>query len=100
MVGSLLINGSMGFGFLIAILYFMGDVQAALDTNTGFPIIQIFYQITESRGAATAMSCVIVVAATLATIPLVASAARMLWALARDDGNWPMNEEIAYVRPC
>lgn len=84
MIGSILINGILGFAFLLAVLFCMGDIASAYETATGFPIIQIFYTITGSRGAATAMSTAVVLMATLATIPLVASAARTLWALARD----------------
>lgn len=86
MVGSLIINGVLGFAFLLAVLFCMGDIASAYETTTGYPIIQIFYTITGSRAAATAMSMAVVVMASLATIPLVASAARTLWALARDRG--------------
>lgn len=84
MIGSLIINGILGFAFLLAVLFCMGDIASAYATTTGYPIIQIFYTITGSLGAATAMSTAIILMATLATIPLVASAARTLWALARD----------------
>lgn len=87
MVGSIVINGIMGFGFLIAILFSMGDLDSALSTATGYPIIQIFYNITGNIHSATALTCTVVVMASLATIPLMASAGRMLWALARDQGE-------------
>jgi len=85
MIGSLVINGTMGFAFLLAVLFCMGDIASAYETATGFPIIQMFYTITGSLSAATAMSTAVVLMATLATIPLVVSAARTLWALARDN---------------
>lgn len=88
MVGSVVINGIMGFGFIIALLFNLGSVQAALAADTTYPIVEIFYSITRSRQAATAMSCSMVIMASLATIPLVVSASRMLWALARDKGKY------------
>lgn len=87
MVSAVVINGALGFAFLVAILFCMGDIASALDTNTGFPIIQIFYNITGSKGAASAMSSAVVLMASLSTIPLVASAARVMWAFARDQGG-------------
>lgn len=85
-IGSLLLNSALGFAFLLAILFTTGDPMAAISTPTGFPIIEIFRHVTSSVQAASAMSSAIVVMASLATIPLVASAARVLWAFARDSG--------------
>jgi amino acid transporter len=87
MLGSLGINGILGFAFLLAILFCMGDMDAALNSTTGFPIIEIFHSITGSSAAATAMTCTLILTAGLATIPLMASTSRMLWCLARDKGR-------------
>jgi choline transport protein len=86
MVGSLIINAILGFALLVALLFVMGDLDAALSTNTGYPIIEIFYHITsQNRAATTAMTCSIVVAAHLATIGLMMSTSRTMWACARDN---------------
>ncbi|KAJ3579506.1 hypothetical protein NPX13_g1057 [Xylaria arbuscula] len=86
-VGSILINGVVGFSFLIAILFSTQDFDLALASPTGFPILEIFRQTTRgSVAGATAMSSAIVLMATLATIPLMATAARMVWAFSRDQG--------------
>lgn len=87
MIGTILINGTLGFGFLVAILFNMGDLESALQTTTGFPIIQIFYSITGNVHSATALCSPIVIMPALASIPLLASASRMLWVLARDNGK-------------
>ena len=47
----------------------------------------IFLQVTGNARSASAMTSAVIVMAALATIPLVASAARMLWAFARDGGT-------------
>lgn len=96
MLGSLILNGAMGFAFLLATLYCMGDISTAVSTTTGFPIIQIFYTITGSLAGASAMTTAIIVMATLATIPLVTSAARTLWAFARDSGL-PFSRILSHV---
>jgi choline transport protein len=87
MIGSILLNGTLGFGFLVAILFCMGDLKSALDTETGYPIIQIFYNITGSTQSASALCSTLIIMAGLAAIPLLASASRMLWVLARDNGE-------------
>jgi Amino acid permease. len=93
---SILLNGALGFGFLIAVLFSMGDLQAALATPTGYPIIEIFYQATGSKKAATAMVCGLVASAVFSTLGLMASASRTTWAFARDNGL-PLSEHIAHV---
>lgn len=91
MVGSIVINGVMGFGFVVAILFNLGDVQATLTAQTTYPIIQIFYNITQNQAATTAMCCSMVIMSSLATIPLMASSSRMLCSLARDKGKAPVD---------
>lgn len=97
MLGSIIVNGCMGFGFLIGILFCMGDLETALNTTTGYPIIQIFYNVTGNIRSATALCSTVVIMASLATIPLIASAGRMLWALARDNGRWNCNISLGNV---
>ncbi|PYI06804.1 putative GABA permease [Aspergillus sclerotiicarbonarius CBS 121057] len=84
MLGSVTINGVMGFAFLLAVLFCMGDMDTALNSPTGYPIIEIFRSATGSRAASTAMTSTLIFTAWLGTIALLASAARMLWSLARD----------------
>ncbi|RMJ08802.1 hypothetical protein CDV36_011599 [Fusarium kuroshium] len=94
MIGSVALNSMLGFAFLVAVLFCMGDIQSALATTTGFPIIEIFYNITGHTGAASAMSSAVVLMASLATIPLLASAGRVMWAFARDQGL-PFSETLS-----
>jgi choline transport protein len=86
MLASIIINGIMGFGWLLAILFCMGDITAAMETNTGYPIIQIFYQITGNRAATSAMACALIGPAALATTLLLLTASRMMWSFAQDAG--------------
>ncbi|KAL0766945.1 hypothetical protein CaCOL14_010516 [Colletotrichum acutatum] len=86
MVGCVIINGALGFTFLITLLFCMGDIESALNSTTGFPIIQIFYNITGSLAAANALTAAVTIMAIISTIPLITSAARVMWAFARDQG--------------
>jgi choline transport protein len=86
MLASVCINGALGFGMLLAVLYCAGDLEAAAASPTGYPFIEIFIQATNSIGGATAMTAVIITIAFSATIGTVAAASRQLWAFARDRG--------------
>jgi choline transport protein len=86
MLASIIINGTIGFGFLLVILFCMGDITEAMQTTTGYPIIEIFYQISRNKAAASAMTCALIVIAALATVPLMLTASRMLWSFAQDAG--------------
>ena len=88
MVGCLLVNGSMGFAMLIAVLYGMGDLDTAINTPIGFPIVEMFLHISRgSKAAATAMTCTIVISAWFAAVGMLASSSRALYAFARDGGT-------------
>ena len=86
MMATTVLNGVLGFAALMAILFCAGNVEDALESPTGFPFIEIFYQATNSTGGATAMVCVILALVLFATISLIATASRMTWAFARDNG--------------
>jgi choline transport protein len=68
-----------------------------LHTNFNYPIIQIFYQATNSVPAATAMMCLIIVIGLTSSIGVVASVSRLTWAFARD-GGLPFSKFFAHVR--
>lgn len=95
MVTSLTINGFMGFAMLLAVLFSMGDLEAALKANTGFPIIYIFEFIARGNlSVASAMTSTIIISASLATFGLLTTTSRMLWAFARD-GAPPFSHWLA-----
>ncbi|KAL8811337.1 MAG: hypothetical protein Q9200_001864 [Gallowayella weberi] len=86
MLASVGLNGSLGFAIVVATLFCLGDVQAALESPTGFPFIQVFINATRSNAGATAMTSVIIVALTFAAVGSLATASRMMWAFAREQG--------------
>ena len=86
MIASLLINGVLAFSMLVAVLFCVGDITAALQTPTGYPFIEIFTQATASKAGATAMTSIITVLAFCAIIAALAGSSRMTWSFARDRG--------------
>lgn len=85
-VTSVCVNGLMGLCVLLATLFGIGDVDAALTTATGYPFIEIFQQATGNNAGGIGMSAIIVVMVLAATIGFVATSSRMIWAFARDQG--------------
>lgn len=93
---SIIINAVLAFGFLIGLLYSVGNIQNALNSPTGYPIIEIFFQATGSTKGATAMMAGIIIIAFCATFGILASVSRLTWAFARDNGL-PFSAFFAYV---
>ncbi|KAI1084204.1 amino acid transporter [Whalleya microplaca] len=86
MVFTILLNGALGFGILVAVLFCVGDVDSILASPTGFPFMAIFEQGVGSERGAQTMASILVILNLCATVSLVASASRMTWSFARDRG--------------
>ena len=86
LLASITLNGFLGFGMLIAVLFCLGDIDAALDMPTDYPFIEIFQQATNSASGATAMIIVVTILQIAATIACLAGSSRMTWSFARDHG--------------
>ena len=97
MMSSVAVNGALGFIMLITLCFTLGQAELVLDSPTGFPFIQIFYNTTGSLAATNAMTAVLVVTLTASTITEVATASRQLWSFARDEGM-PFSSFFVYVR--
>jgi choline transport protein len=99
-MGSIVINGVLGFGMLMGALFTLGNIETVLETPYGYPFIQIFLDSTGSIGGATTMSSVLLALTFFSTIGLVASSSRMTWAFARDRGlpGWRYMSKVSQSR--
>ncbi|KAJ5780433.1 amino acid permease [Penicillium paradoxum] len=79
-------NGCLGFGMLLAVLFCAGDLQDALDSPTGYPFMEIFYQATRSRAGSLAMCSIIIINFSCSLIGMLAATSRQLWSFSRDRG--------------
>lgn len=68
----------------ITLGFCMGDLEELLETPTGYPFLQVFYNATQTVGGATAMGSFVVAMTVLANLTTVAAASRQLWAFSRD----------------
>ncbi|CAI7675754.1 unnamed protein product [Penicillium manginii] len=80
------INGCLGFGMLLAMLFCLGDMDDALNTTTGYPFIEVFYQGTGSMAGSLTMCSIILIIAVCSVVGLLAATSRQFWSFARDRG--------------
>lgn len=118
MLWATIINGGMMFIMAVTVTYCIGDLDAGkwersvllssngilaladdtpvLQTPTGYPYIQIFYNVTESLPATNAMAALIVLLGWFGNMTVMAGSSRQLFAFARDEGM-PFSEWISKV---
>jgi choline transport protein len=84
---SIILNGTLGLSMILATLFCLSDIDAALNTDTGYPFMEIFRQATHSTAGATIMASIITVLGLCSAVGLLASASRMSWSFARDRGR-------------
>ena len=53
------VNGCVGFIMMITLLYNLGDIDTVLESATGYPFIQIFYDSVNNYAGATVMGAVV-----------------------------------------
>ncbi|KAF4463709.1 amino acid polyamine transporter I [Fusarium albosuccineum] len=83
---SVCINGAMGLAMIIAMLYGATDIDEAINSPTGYPYMEIFYQATGSKTGTAVMASLIIVMTLSAIVGVIAATSRMFWAFARDRG--------------
>ncbi|KAF9244026.1 hypothetical protein DTO013E5_6467 [Penicillium roqueforti] len=98
MVWTLILNGSTGLVMIITFAFCVGDIDAVLESETGFPFIQVFLNATGSVSAATGMTVVIMTMQFCAAISNVATTSRQIYSFARDKGL-PFSNFLAQVNP-
>ena len=85
-IGAMVINGLIGLAMMLTTLFCLGDVDTVLDSATGYPFIQIFYDSTKSTAGATVLGAVVLFLTWACAIGITTTASRMTWSFARDRG--------------
>jgi choline transport protein len=86
---SVFINGCLGFGMMIAVLFTIGDlesIEAILSPVTGSVFVDYFNNTLGDAGWATGLTTLLLVIFIFCAVSVLASTSRITWALARDDG--------------
>ncbi|KAH8660815.1 amino acid transporter-like protein [Tricladium varicosporioides] len=83
---SIVINGVVGFGSMIGLLFCLGDLEALSQTPFLYPFFQVFLSATNSVAGTAVMVTIVLITDLGLAIGAMAAASRMLWAFARDRG--------------
>ena len=84
---SILLNGVLGFGMLIAVLFSLDNVDKVVSTPpVQYPFMAVFVEATGSVGGSSAMIATVTALDLFAAFAVVASSSGMYWAFARDRG--------------
>ncbi|KAI1174994.1 amino acid transporter [Nemania sp. FL0916] len=85
---TIFINGALTFAMVIALLFCIQDLEAALAAveTVFYPCLQIFQAATQSAVGACLLGGVVFVLSVAASIGISAAASRMIWSFARDGG--------------
>jgi len=97
-MASVFINGLLGFGMLLTVLFCIGSIQNALTPATGFTFMEVFQEALGSNGFATGLTALLLVLFIFCAVAVLAAASRVTWAFARDDGL-PGSSWIKKVSP-
>ena len=84
MAASVIINGSLAFAILLAVLFTKVDIDSV--SKAQYPFIAILAQGTQSTGAALTMASLVAMLQFCACVGSLASSSRIIWSFARDRG--------------
>ena len=71
----------------ITFIFCLGDLDSVLNSPTGQPMIQVFYNATQSVAGTSVMAAVVIIVLMSACVGQVATSSRQMWSFARDQGT-------------
>lgn len=98
MIATLIFNGILGWVALITVCFMIGDLNTVLNSPTGQPFVQIFFDTTNSTAGTCVLVTLVIIEAFFGCVDNVAAASRQLFAFARDKGV-PFHSWLAHVEP-
>lgn len=99
LVWSRILNAVIGLSMYIAILFCVGDLEAAINTEYVYPFIEVLVQAVHSTAGSAAILDILIVVDLGLVIGVVAASSRMLWSSARDRGipGWRQISNVSCV---
>jgi len=82
---------------LVTFCFTLGDLDLILQTPTYSPLVQVFFNTTNSYAGSNVMTAIIIITLVASAISTIATCSRQLWAFARDKGL-PFSSVLAHVR--
>lgn len=98
MMWSITLNGILGITMVISFCFCIKDVEAFVNADSGYPIVDVIYSTTGSYAATCVLISFLIVLLFFSAVSTVASSSRQIWSFARDHG-FPYSEWIRQVQP-
>lgn len=92
-------NAVLGLLVIVTLAFCSGNIEEVLQTRTGEPFVQIFYDATGSKAGASVMVAIVIILLISCCFSEVATASRQLWSFARDRG-FPASSWLEHVSAC
>ncbi|RMY49193.1 hypothetical protein D0865_07637, partial [Hortaea werneckii] len=84
MVGTVVLNGAMGFVMIITFAFCITDLEAVVSSESPFPFVDVFLSATGSREGTVCMTLIPIILSVCTSLNAIAAASRQAWALGRD----------------
>ncbi|EGW30422.1 uncharacterized protein SPAPADRAFT_57208 [Spathaspora passalidarum NRRL Y-27907] len=85
-IGTVIIGFLTSFPYSIAVFFCLKDLPAIQNSNTGVPIMDLYYQATKSKAAAVGLEFLVFFTAIGCNINCQTWASRLAWSFSRDNG--------------
>ncbi|KAJ4301530.1 hypothetical protein N0V90_003623 [Kalmusia sp. IMI 367209] len=97
-MGSVILNVSLGLILIITICFTLGNPDDALASPTGYAFIQVFYNATNSLAGTSVLTFIIIFMMSICAVSEAAACSRQIWSFARDAGL-PASPWLSKVSP-
>ncbi|KAI5964714.1 uncharacterized protein KGF55_001783 [Candida pseudojiufengensis] len=85
-IGTVVVGFITAFSYCVAMFFSINDIEGIMTSNTGVPIMDIFYQATSSKAAAVGLQCLILLTAFSCNIGCHTWSSRIAYSFSRDNG--------------
>lgn len=92
------IDSYVAFPYAIACMYVITDLDAVLNTSTGLPLIELYYQATGSKAASSVLMAAFALCLFAGCTGNVTSTSRQMWSASRDN-CFPLSRYWSQVSP-
>lgn len=80
MIWTAAVNGALGFVAICTFVMTLGDLEEVLESPTGYPFIQVFFNATHSRAGTCVMVAIFIIMLVFGCVTNFATSSRQLWA--------------------
>ena len=80
------LNGALGFGMIVGVMFCQGNLEAAQEAATDYVFMEIFRQAIGSTAGVTTIAAILIIMQYSCGVGVQAACSRMTWSFARDHG--------------